>query len=943
VKILKTEIRASLPGLGVRRRALVALVAVVCTLTAMGPALGPATGQAMAFDVAFPGPDPIGNLGTASCALSVLWPDTDNEYLIVGGENGFLSVVRLISGESNFNVLDRQYLAGKLTGMVRWENPGAGIRGLVVVSSDPDRVVFVEIRDATPYLVVTQTVVLPEDPGSLAFVGPSEPGGTALAVSLPGIDQVAVLTPVEGEWEISQVLDAGDRPTSLVGLDLDNDGVREIISADQGILSGALGHFKQDQDGLFFREGQWTIPGRPLVLDTVDLDGDGRPELAVSLADSAEVILLEAVDGALVEESRLSLTLPGQSLHLTPLADGRTALFSAAGTRGLVEFQIRDNGQWQAVKNYYPGCRPRQLTTGDFNGDGRPDLVSLGDDQLPTSVMFALSDGTYQGFPALAMNRVPGSSTLADFNGDGIDDLVVAGSDQPVLSFFAGQPDGGLARSSLDQNLGFLSGAVVAIDAGASPGPELALLDLFTGQLRILDYDPDEGFSPWQSRILLPFPQELQTTDLDGDGHADLFMARNSAQDLLVTFGDGEGNFTGDVELAMPTGARKVLALDLNADQRPDLVAADGSSRVYVRLNLDGRTFGPASWVLAGSGARQLAAGDLDGDLDLDVVVGNETDESLTFLENNGQGGLTRRIGNHVLGARPLGLFCADMNKSGDTDVVVNLGEEGQVGLVLGLGNWTYGSAIRFSGGTTISSFRQGDFNLDGFPDVLNFDSNLRLGLTLLNVDPSSVAVDPQALGATCTAEGLTVVVHPDRPGPWDLSLWWNEAWRSLVSSGVAEQGRLDFAGGQWVLRVSWSEIRAAWGETRTAAARLKLTLGAPESAESLEWNLGTDCLDSVSEGIPSPLRWDAEPWPNPFNPRVQSRIFLDQPGRVTAGVFDLAGRRVAILLDEEKTAGSHLLAWDGKSRGRPVAGGVYFLNIRAGGTALSKKIILLK
>lgn len=943
MKILKSEIRALPHSLGIRRRALVVMVAVAAALSVVGPALGPATGQAMAFDVSFPGPDPVDNLGTASCAVSVPWPDTDSEYLIVGGENGFLSVVRLISGESNFNVLDRQYLAGKLTGIIPWENPGTNVPGLVVISADPDRVVFVEIQEATPFLVVTQQVVLPEDPGSLAFVGPSEPGGTALAVSLPGIDKIAVLRPVEGVWEISQTLDAGDRPTSLVGLDLDEDGVREIVSADQGILSGALGYFKQNPEGLFIREGQLLLPGRPLVLDTADLDGDGQPELAVSLADSARVIVLATVDGALVEESRLTLTLPGLSLHLTRLDDGRTALFTAAGTRGLVEFQIRDNGQWQAVKNYYPGCRPRQLTTGDFNGDGRPDLVSLGDEQLPTSVMFALSDGTYQGFPALAMNRVPGSSTLADFNGDGIDDLVVAGSDQPVLSFFAGQPDGGLARSSLDQNLGILSGALVAIEAGASPGPELALLDLYTGQLRILDYDPDEGFSPWQSRTLLPFPQNLQTADLDGDGHSDLFMARNSALDLLVTFGDGAGNFTDDVTLAMPTGARKVLALDLNADQRPDLVAADGSSRIYIRLNLDGRSFGAATWVLAGSGARQLAAGDLDGDLDLDVVVGNETDESLTFLENNGQGGLTRRIGNHVLGAKPLGLFCADMNKTGNTDVVVNLGEEGQLGLVLALGNWTYGSAIRFNGGTTISNFLPGDFNLDGLPDVLNFDNNLRLGLTLLNVDPSSVAVDPQALTAACSAEDLTVVVQPDRPGPWDLSLWWNGAWRPLVSAGVAEVGRVDFAGGQWVLRVSWSELRTAWGANRTAATRLKLTLGAAEAAESLEWDLRTDCLDSMSGDLPSPLRWEAEPWPNPFNPRVQCRIFLDQPGRVTAGVFDLAGRRVAILLDEEKTAGSHLLTWDGKSKGRPVAGGVYFLNIRAGGTALSRKMILLK
>lgn len=900
-------------------------------------------GNGLAFEVEFPGPEAILSLGEVSSAVTLPWPGAEGDYLITGGRDGFLSLVRLLNVGNNFNVLYRQYLAGDLMAIIPWENFGTAGTGIIVATMNPDRVFFVEVNPDNPYFAVRQQIDLPEDPGTLAFVGPQFPGGQELAVSLPGVDQVGLISLDTDTWSLSQIMAAGDRPVHLVGLDLEDDGIREIVTADRGVLSGSLGIFRRDAGGQYGRTAEVDVPGLPAVLATEDIDGDLRPELVVGVADAPEAHVLVSAEGTLTLDYSLNLTLPAEALHLAPLPAGQLGLFTAVQSRGLVEVLGYADGLWTAEENYYPGCRPQGLTSGDFNGDNLEDLVCLGNTQYPTTVLFGNHETGFLGFPALTLNNTPGASVLADFSGDGIPDLVVAGADSPSLSYFPGQPDGGLSPVSVDQELSYLAGGLVALEAGGSSGPELALLDLFTGQLRIMDFDETSGFQQLASRALLPFPQSLESADLDQDGHDDLFMARRTAPDLMVLFGDGGGGFSEEFSLPASTGAENILALDLNADTLLDLVVVDGVSRVQSFVNQGDRTFAGEAWVIAGNGARYLATGDLDGDGDLDVVVANRTEESLTFLENDGSGALVRRIGSHALEGRPLGVVSADLNKSGNTDVLVNLGEEGNLGLIFGLGDWAYGSVIRFAGGASITSTQLGDFNLDGYPDVLNLDQSLRLGLTMLNVEPPEVAVDPHALTFYCGTDQLHVEILPDRDGPWDLDVGGEDQWQSLVHNGQAEIGHLEHDGRRYYFSLS----RTEWGQVLGPALRtevlLRLVVGQGENRETLELPVTEGCLEYSSPEIASPLTWAAEPWPNPFNPRLQSRISLAVPGYLSAAVYDLAGRLVEVLFEGQVEAGVYTLAWDGTSSGRPLAGGVYFLKVKGPSTVLSRKVLLLK
>ncbi len=81
------------------------------------------------------------------------------------------------------------------------------------------------------------------------------------------------------------------------------------------------------------------------------------------------------------------------------------------------------------------------------------------------------------------------------------------------------------------------------------------------------------------------------------------------------------------------------------------------------------------------------------------------------------------------------------------------------------------------------------------------------------------------------------------------------------------------------------------------------------------------------------PLAFRVEPnFPNPFNPSTTIRFALPAAGHTTVTVYDVAGRLVKTLVDDNLAAAAHTLRWVGDDdHGRPVSAGVYFYRIQSG------------
>jgi hypothetical protein len=84
--------------------------------------------------------------------------------------------------------------------------------------------------------------------------------------------------------------------------------------------------------------------------------------------------------------------------------------------------------------------------------------------------------------------------------------------------------------------------------------------------------------------------------------------------------------------------------------------------------------------------------------------------------------------------------------------------------------------------------------------------------------------------------------------------------------------------------------------------------------------------------------------YPNPFNPATSMAFSLSRRERVTVSVYDVSGRRVAVLVDGYVEPGVSSVRWDGRDdAGADAASGTYFVRMAAGSELFEKKMTLLR
>lgn len=86
-------------------------------------------------------------------------------------------------------------------------------------------------------------------------------------------------------------------------------------------------------------------------------------------------------------------------------------------------------------------------------------------------------------------------------------------------------------------------------------------------------------------------------------------------------------------------------------------------------------------------------------------------------------------------------------------------------------------------------------------------------------------------------------------------------------------------------------------------------------------------------------LRLDLAAYPNPFNPRTTLRFTLPEAGHVSLRIFDVAGREIAVLLDEWRTAGEQIHPWNAEA----LPSGIYLASVKSAAQTATKRLVLLK
>ncbi len=103
------------------------------------------------------------------------------------------------------------------------------------------------------------------------------------------------------------------------------------------------------------------------------------------------------------------------------------------------------------------------------------------------------------------------------------------------------------------------------------------------------------------------------------------------------------------------------------------------------------------------------------------------------------------------------------------------------------------------------------------------------------------------------------------------------------------------------------------------------------------EWGEAVSTED-IGEFTPYTFSLDQN-YPNPFNPSTTISYSLENAGAVQLSVFDLTGRRVALLVNEAKNAGTHTIQFDAVT----LSSGVYFYRLETPSGIITKKMLLVK
>ncbi|MCK4655272.1 MAG: T9SS type A sorting domain-containing protein, partial [Candidatus Cloacimonetes bacterium] len=84
--------------------------------------------------------------------------------------------------------------------------------------------------------------------------------------------------------------------------------------------------------------------------------------------------------------------------------------------------------------------------------------------------------------------------------------------------------------------------------------------------------------------------------------------------------------------------------------------------------------------------------------------------------------------------------------------------------------------------------------------------------------------------------------------------------------------------------------------------------------------------------------------YPNPFNPQTTIQYSILQESKVELNIYNIKGQKVKQLINDQLSAGQHLVVWDGMdTNDKQVSSGIYFYKLEAGDYQKVRKMVLVK
>jgi Bacterial Ig-like domain (group 3)/FG-GAP-like repeat len=681
----------------------------------------------------------------------------DDVVIIHRGPNASFDVM-LSNGDGTFTVGSNYVItSGILAGGILYDSRNNGKLDMVAVDSGNPGTVWTLLGDGLGGFAAPTSVVLPGPAGGNLVFGDFNADGLLdfadndfttsrltvyLATSATAFAPGVSYTTSDGVY---------DACSNAVG-DLNGDGRPEIVSAN--CTDNNITIYVNNGDGTFKTPTVYydaaIAPSTPsaayvnsYALSIADVNGDGKADIVSTNYLAGDVtVLLGNGDG--------TVTSPNHG-------------YATGG---------------------YPSTAP---VVADFNGDGFPDIV-VTDDTYSFVYMKGFGDGSFRAavdyYSPTTDNLEAKGVDIAtgDFNGDGFPDVVVANSTDATagITVFLSNGDGTL-KPGVNYGTGGHWNFVAVGDFNKDGIADIAALDVSTGTIQIYLGNASGTLTPGPTALTGDTnSQTLFAGDFNGDGYPDLAVANVTGQNIGVFINDGlnTGNFLTPVNYALSGVANQVTAAVLTSSGKLDLLGLQaGCGCVAVLLNNGNGTFGAEHDFSVANFGYRITTGDVNGDgfTDLVVTIQDPTlGHGIQVALGTGTGtfGTASAIYPSTLQPNfngnpyPAHLVLTDLDGDGKLDAVYTNSNYGTIGVMYGVGNGTFFDPVEYPTGEGSYGLALADFNGDGVLDVVSANFSTSAATVLLSNNGSSdvlaSSLNPAAVTQTIT---FTSTIAPNVRG----------------------------------------------------------------------------------------------------------------------------------------------------------------------------------
>jgi hypothetical protein len=336
------------------------------------------------------------------------------------------------------------------------------------------------------------------------------------------------------------------------------------------------------------------------------------------------------------------------------------------------------------------GGRPNDIAVGDWNRDGKLDVVTCNEGDT-LAVLLGDGRGGFTHAPGSPLTAAATMVAVGDVNKDRNPDLALTHHDSFGVVVLLGAGDGRFAPAP--------GSPFIAHGGTKAHNHGLALNDLNRdGNLDITTSNQDDnsvsvllgdgggGFKPAAGS---PFAVGRAVGDVNRDGNLDIVTPNVRGNTVTVLLGDGRGGFTPAAKspYAVATRPFYIAIGDVSGDALPDLITTHDDISLMTTMLGDGRggfTAAPASPFDLGRRAFKLVAADVNGDGRADLVVGSEGDDSVVVLLSHERGVYTHAAGSPYRAGRSPRVAVGDVNNDGKPDIITAAQGSGDITVLLG-------------------------------------------------------------------------------------------------------------------------------------------------------------------------------------------------------------------------------------------------------------------